>query len=157
MDARALKEHMTEQLTFARDSYLNDLSALEEPVLGKSLGGVARSAYDFTYEVVFVNKRIITRLKGGVPEKFDSEGWVMAPAEFRDKATAMAAIRETMNDVIQAWNAVPEEEIDRKIEVPNGETSPFKLVDLCVTHASYHDAQLNFIQALTGDEDMHWE
>jgi hypothetical protein len=158
MDSQAFKESVTERISNASNLYVKDLEAIDEPKLGQSPGGVARSPYDFTYEVVFVNKRVAQRLRGEVPEKFDFEGWMKAPEEFKTKSVAVKALRDSCDEVLEAWNAMPASDMDKKIVLgDNSESNPLRMANLCATHLVYHDAQLNYIQSLTGDDEMHWD
>lgn len=156
MDATRIKAHFTEQISGARDRYLQDLEALDESVLRSSPGGTARTPYDFTYEVAYVNRRAAARMRGEDPGPFSSDGWMRAPEECQSKARIVQDLTESANEVLAAWEALPDTELDRKISVPNGETSPFDLASLCAMHMNYHDAQLNYLQSLMGDDEMHW-
>lgn len=152
-----IKAHIATRISVALDEYVKDLQALDEPSLAKPPGGVARSPYDFTYEVAFVNRRIATRLRGGVPEKFAQEGWIVAPEQFRSKDALIKEIQESTTAVLDAWNALPESQAFESIATPSGETNAVALASMCATHMSYHDAQLNYLQALLGDDELHWE
>ncbi|MBS1723900.1 MAG: DinB family protein [Armatimonadetes bacterium] len=154
----SLKEHMAKRIEEARDSYIKDFEALDECELGRSLGGVARVPYDFTYEVLFVNKRIATRLSGGDPGPFSMEGWMKAPEEYRDSKRMMEEFRSTADEILRLWNGTPDGELEKEIPLPSGNTtSPLDLAELCASHMMYHDAQLNYIQTLVGDAEMHWD
>lgn len=140
----------------AGNNYLADLEALTPDQLNTSPGGVARTAYDYTYEVAYVNRRIATRMRGETPEPFP-QGWMIAPDEFRHRTTAVDAVKDSVDQVLQAWDAIPISEIDREIPLANGaKTDPADLMFLAANHTSYHDAQLNFLQSLLGDGKMHW-
>ena len=151
-----LKEHLTGKLEFAKKAYAGDLRAMNEEQLIKSSGGSSRTPADFTYEIVTINKRISKRMRGEDPGEFKFDGWVKAPTEFQNKDTIVAQLEESMAEIIEAFANVPEEEMFRKIETPSGETSPMDLAGFAVDHMTYHDAQLNYIQTLNGDEEMHW-
>jgi len=136
----------------AGEVYAKDLQALSEDALARCPGGVARSPYDFTYEVIFLNRRIVTRLTGGDPGAFPSDGWMTAPGEFKSKDQCIADFEASVKDVLAAWNAIPEE----KLGEAYGPATAVELASLSATHMSYHDAQLNYVQAMNGDADMHW-
>lgn len=148
---------MTKQLEFSRDSYLQDLEAMSEDVLLNGTGGEERKAIDFTYEVGYVNRRFMTRMTGGTPDPWPEGGWMVAPEAYRSKATAIADIKESMDNFISAWNAIPADEMNREIAVADGESSPLDLAYSLCWHCGYHDAQLNYIQQLKGDMKMHWQ
>lgn len=152
-----LKEHLTGKLEFVKKAYAGDLRAMDEKLLTSSSGGSSRSAADFTYEIVTINKRISKRMRGEDPGEFKFDGWVKAPEEFQSKDAIVAGLEESMTEIIEAFANVPEDEMFRKIETPSGETSPMDLAGFAVDHMTYHDAQLNFIQAMNGDEKVHWD
>ena len=152
-----LKAHMVESLERVLKFYVNDLEAIDDARLGQSLGGTARKPIDFTYEVAFVNRRIAKRLRGEDPGPFDSEGWITAPEAFQTKAEAIAELKASVEEVLTAWKALPDSELDREIVTPGGNSNPFKMMSMAVNHTNYHDAQLNYIQSLLGDDEMHWD
>ena len=81
-----------------------------------------------------------------------------APDEFRIKEVAISDFSASVDEVIAAWDAVPDSEIEREIVLPSGDTTnPMKLAGLAFFHTGYHDAQLNYLQAIFGDEAVHWE
>lgn len=155
--ATTLKDYLIERMKTLSANYIEDLEACSEEVLASNPGGSARTAYDFTYEVIVVNRRITKRLKGEDPGPFPRDGWIKAPPEFCAKSVAIADFRASAEDVMAAFEADPESEIERKIALPAGETSPLDLITLTYNHWNYHDAQLNYLQAIRGDEAVHWK
>lgn len=155
--ATTLKAHMRAMMTDAIDKYRDDLEAMPEDLLAKSPGGTARRPLDFTYEIVVINRRIACRLRNEDPGKFAFEGWVTAPVEFAAKEVVLREFNDTCQAVLDAYDAVPEDEIERVIPLPQGQTSPLDLATLMASHTMYHDAQLNYAQCLAGDDQMHWK
>lgn len=151
-----LKEHLTGKLEFAKKAYAGDLRAMAEEQLTTGQGGSARAPADFTYEVVSINNRISKRMRGEDPGEFKFEGWMTAPDDFRNKETIIEQFEQSVDGVLTAFASVSEEDMFRKIETPSGETSPMDLAGFAAAHMTYHDAQLNYIQTLKGDEEMHW-
>ena len=124
--------------------------------LSTCVGGSARIAYDFTFEVAYINRRFAKRLRGVTPEPMP-EGWIVAPDGFRERESATAELRASAAELMEAWNEVAKDELDRVIALPSGATTfPADLIALATHHCGYHDAQLNYIQALHGDLEMHW-
>lgn len=150
-----VKDYAESSLRGARDRYIQDLEALTADQLDASPGGSARSPYDFTYEVVIVNRRFVNRLRGETPPPWP-EGWIVAPSEFRDKATAIAELRASVDEIFAEVDPVPAAEYDRAVPVSDGSMTTFALVCFVANHIMYHGAQLNYVQALLGDESMHW-
>ncbi len=147
----AMKAYFHEQISGARDSYMKDLEALSPELLASKPGQSTRSAYDYTYEVAVVNHRLAKRLRGETPEKL-GEGWMMVPAEMHDKAKIQAEFTASMDDVLAAWDALSDEQVANF----EGDYAPIKLAGFCTLHASYHDAQLNMLQSMAGDAEVHW-
>ncbi len=152
-----LKKHAHEAIKGAADRYLSDLRSLTDEQFSQSPGGTARPPADFTYEVMFINERIAKRLRGEDPGPFKFEGWMKAPSDFGTREEVVAKFEKSTNQIIEALETTPVEEMERKITTPGGETSPFDLVTFGALHINYHDAQLNYIQSLNGDTEMHWQ
>lgn len=141
----------------ATNDYVSDLKALTHDQLNTSPGGGARTGYDFTLEIVQVNERIAARLRGEAPAP-PGEGWTVAPAEFQNKDVAVDAITASGEAVVAAWDALPPGDVDMEIVLPSGATmTPMDLMYLAGVHLRYHDAQLNYLQAMVGDTQVHWE
>lgn len=151
-----LKSFLRDRIAKAAKRYIDDLEAMPEEMLGRSPGGVARTPYDFTYEIVYVNRRLTKRLKGEDPGPANMETWLTAPPDFQSKDEAKNQMRESSDALLSAFDAVGENALERVIPLPQGETSPLDLAALTLTHYSYHDAQLNYIQAMSGDDKVHW-
>ena len=151
-----LKNYAISQLEAVRDRYLQDLAALPDETLAASAGGASRAPTHFTYEIMCVNQRFVKRLRGEDPGAFDPGMWTNTPDEYITRSGAPEGFKNAMNDVIEAVRALPEEEMLREIQTPGGSTTPFDLALFCATHVNYHDGQLNYIQAINGDPDVHW-
>lgn len=156
MDDAKIKQLVAQQIQASLDHYLHDLESMDESLLRSSPGGTARSPYDFTYEVIYVNNRAHSRLIGVDPGPFHSEGWMRAPEEYQSKGVLIAQLRESAEKVLAAWNALPLSDLDKVIQLASGETSMIEVANLCASHMNYHDAQLNYLQTLMGDDELHW-
>lgn len=151
-----LKAKALTELRDVQKRYLTDLNALSEEAITKSPGGAARTPANFTYEITVVNKRLMTRMQGGDPGPFDPNAWTETPAEFNTKDGAVKAFTESLNGIIAVVEATDEADMLKEITTPSGATSPFDLAEFCAYHINYHDGQLNYIQALNGDANIHW-
>ncbi len=141
----------------ATSFYNRDLDALtEEQILG-SAGGCARKPVDFTYEVGELNLRVASRLRDiEPPPAKDWDGWVVAPAEMQSKAAIMEFMRNASEELLAAAKSVSEEQSGKLVGTPGREQPAFGLANFAAMHTMYHDAQLNIIQSLNGDNEMHW-
>ena len=137
--------------------YANDLEALTEEQILTSPGGTARKAIDFTYEVAFLNHQFAARLCGEEPiPSPDGDDWMTAPTELQTKEAIAAYLADGCAKVISAAQAIPEAEIGKMVGTPGRERPAYALVNFAAMHTMYHDAQLNYIQSLSGDDKMHW-
>lgn len=151
-----LKSYSKQNLEDARDRYLEDLSALPDSAFDLSPGGAARSPANFTYEIVCVNRRLATRMRGDDPGPFNPNLWETTPDEFRSRALASQAFSNSTEEFLEVLESIAPEEMEREIPTPSGKTTPFDLAMFCAMHINYHDGQLNYIQSLHGDTSIHW-
>jgi hypothetical protein len=136
--------------------YLRDLEVLSEEQLLTSAGGSARTAVDFTFETAMVNLRIAARLRNQEPPAEPEGEWWVAPEELQSKSAIIQYFKDAGEDLLGAAQAIPEEEGGKLVGAPGSERPAFALVQFASMHTMYHDAQLNFIQSLSGDLAMHW-
>jgi hypothetical protein len=154
---KTLKDHLRNEIVEHSGMFIADIEASPEEMLGRSPGGVARCPFDFVYEVAFVNIRITVRLQGEDPGPWSPIPWTKAPAKFASKERAIAYLKDSVAGLLAAWDQLPEHDLEKKIPTASGETTPLELGSLAGAHAMYHDAQLNYIQTLSGDADIHWQ
>ncbi len=151
-----LKTKALTELKDVQKRFLIDLRALPEDAISRSPGGAARTPANITYEIVLVNRRLSTRMKGEDPGAFDPSAWAETPVEFQTKDGAAGAFEESLNQVISLVESIPDDQMLKEIPTPSGTTSPYDLAEFCAYHINYHDGQLNYIQALHGDAEIHW-
>lgn len=138
----------------AKTRYVEDLEAMSEEQLAHKQGK-SRSAYDFTYEVAVVNRAMARRIAGEEP-KLDWDGWVVAPPEMCNKQACIKELSESCDAVTAAVEARGKDGILTELTTPRGPSSPYEVASFLALHTMYHDAQLNYIQSLQGDDEMHW-
>ena len=151
------KTKAQEAFKHSKDHYLDDLNAMSEEALTTSPGGCARTPADFTYEIIVINRRIAKRLRGEDPGPMAFEGWLTAPDELKSKDALIKEFTATCEEIERALSAIPSDEMLRTIQLPKDTTTPYDLVRFTAYHTGYHDAQLNYIQALANDGEMHWK
>jgi hypothetical protein len=157
MNAAEVKTFIRKQIEDVKGDYSRDIEAMSHEQLDAKPSGKARSAYDFTYEVVFVNRRLAKRLRGETPDPMPGDGgWIVAPEDFRNKDKAKSEIEGSMQEILDAWDAFDDNHLLRPIKLAKGETNALDLGYMAAHHASYHDAQLNYVQSLQGDDQLHW-
>lgn len=152
-----LKDFLSQKTAQAAEFYVRDLEALTHEQLDKSPGGSARAGYDFTHEVVVVNKRIACRLRNEDPGPWPfGEGWAVCPDGERNKEHLAAQIKSSAQEIVDAIPGVPDEKFSEEFELNGSPTSFADMVGLASMHIMYHGAQLNYLQAMGGDLEMHW-
>lgn len=139
----------------AVEMYLNGLEHLPEEAYAACLGGKARLVADITYEVTLVNQNTNLRLQG-LPAPAWPEGWVVAPEELRGKAAAIDAFRNSAEELLATMEALPPEAFDDSLASEIGKASFADRSRFVALHLWYHCGQLNFAQALLGDDSLHW-
>jgi hypothetical protein len=152
-----LKKYCRETIESAGEMYRKDLDALPEEALLSTSGGASRSPVAITYEIIVVNKRLATRMKGDDPGPFDPTAWANVPEEFTSADGCKSAFMASIRNLLSTLEAVPSDQMDKDIATPSGSTTPFDLALFAAQHVSYHDGQLNLLQAQRGDADMHWQ
>lgn len=143
-------------MDWVEKAYLADLEACSEENLAKSPGGVARTPFDFTYEVAYINRHFARRLRGEESPTFP-EGWMKAPDEMRSKAAILAELKASIEEFRNEFNKESDESLDREIKTPKGSSTPLEYADIYTSHMNYHDAQLNYHQTICGDGEVHWQ
>jgi len=150
-------ESAVKSIKHATSHYLQDLDAMSEDQILNSAGGAARCPVDFTYETALVNRRLAARLSETEPPVMpDGDPWLVAPEELRSKAAITAFMKESCEVLLSAAQSIPESESGKLVGSPGREEPAFALAEFASLHIMYHDAQLNFIQALNGDLAVHW-
>lgn len=147
---------LSQLIKSAGDDFVNDLKGLTDDQLTSSPMGSARPAADFAYEVAYVNCRVATRLRGETPGPWPFESWVTAPDDKKNQAALIEEIESSIQEVTTALAALSDADLMQPIKMGEEESSLYKLASMCLIHTCYHDGQLNYIQSLHGDMEIHW-
>lgn len=65
--------------------------------------------------------------------------------------------KQNVDELVSFINSVPDEDLEKTIEIPFGKNPNWKVADILHLHAwnaTYHTGQINFIQTLYGDKSM---
>lgn len=82
---------------------------------------------------------------------------MIAPEDYRVRDRAVADFNESVDQVLAAWDAIATSELGNTFTMASGEeVSMAEMMLLASYHTAYHDAQLNYLQAILGDGEMHW-
>ena len=149
--------HAREQFQTSIKFYAADLMAMTEEQFTEVPMGKARRACDFSYEVVVVNERQRRRMIGEDPGPWPFEdSWAVCPDHLRTRAAMVEALQAGAAKVINSFEKIGEKKGLQEIDAPGGKNTPVQMLMFINMHTMYHDAQLNYLQALHGDDKMNW-
>jgi hypothetical protein len=153
-----LKEILTHQLQQVAKAYISDFGHIPEEKRNAVPMGKARTPHDFTVECVGLNRWVARTLRGETPDHSKKEERQAYLDSLTTSELATNALNESVAEITAALANLTDEDLAREITMPWG--SPGKLCDAPLTaafHMAYHMGQLNYIQCLYGDDQMHWE
>jgi hypothetical protein len=153
MSSFSLRGYLNGLLDQGAYLYTKDLEALPD---AESQAG-PRNAIDFTHEVSVVNRRIAARIRREDPGAWPFEGWAKAPADRATKAAAIEDIGTSVADLKDALDGLADEQLTELMPMGEKESTPMEQVVFACVHMAYHMGQLNYIQQLAGDMEVHWD
>ena len=145
-----LKKHIVDALNEVAELWAKDLRAHRDPEIATPMSPTARSVADLTYETILVNRRFAARLRGEAPPSMD--GFPAAPEGLRTGAALADAMRESIDGIVAAYDD-PEREIPA---TGGGTVTAFELCGFAITHSYYHLGQVDYVQTVYGDTEVHW-
>ncbi|MBX3114121.1 MAG: DinB family protein [Fimbriimonadaceae bacterium] len=133
-----------------------DISHLPAGKEGEGCGGCTRSGLAIMAECAVFTDMTTKILKG--------ESVAFQPGMFDEmtaKVTSKEIASEELNKSFDAFKAqiesMSEADLAEQTTAPWGEPMPkAKLAAFTAAHTFYHDGQLNYIQAIHGDDQVHW-
>ena len=135
---------------------VNDLNATPDAKLNSGSGGVSRPAIEIVVECGSVNGMVTGALTGVAPAPSDPEQRKAFVASLQTKESVLTYLEQQTQQLLAAVDGVDENKLGDMVETPLGPMTLFGLVELSAMHMMYHDGQLNYIQAMHGDSEMHW-
>lgn len=140
-----------------KDMYVKDLKAIPADKLTVSPGGVARPVNVVTADAVALGRWCAAALRGNVDPNYGTN----SISEVADKLTThealIEAVESSMDDLAAAIQGASDETFNSLVTPPWQMPAPMYIITLiAVNHYWYHDAQLNYFQALNGDGEVHW-
>ncbi len=135
---------------------VNDLNATPDDKIRSGAGGVSRSAIDVVVECGSLNAWVAAMLTGGETPNRSPEERAAFIASFQTKESTLAYLDQQTHLLLTAVDAMDENTLGDIVETPIGPMTRFGVVELTAMHMMYHDGQINYIQAMNGDAEMHW-
>ncbi len=145
---------------FTERSYtllVKDLKALPPEAHTACFAGAARAPLQFVAECAAINGRIAKFLSGVDSPSPSSEEREAFLASFDTCEKALAYLESETNTLYAAIEAVDPTTLGELSEKMFGRPmTKFAIAEIPGFHMMYHDGQLNYIQSLRGDTEMHW-
>jgi hypothetical protein len=152
IDARAYLNGWLQGVT---GMYLADVAALPEDKWTATFGGCTRPASELTGDALNFLAWTTHVLKGeAAPDMRETMGPMIARCGTKESASE--AMKEVTAAFSAAFMAASDEALNATVAVPWGESPLFGICNTAVSHIWYHDGQLNYIQSLLGDDQVHW-
>jgi uncharacterized damage-inducible protein DinB len=133
-----------------------DLEALPEEAFTRKFGEKTRTVADIVYEINLVNDHIGMVMRGEEPFAWPEGDWIAAPADWHSKEQIISEYQTSTERILQTVEGFSAEDMEAPLTTENGETTRFERCRFMTVHLFYHSGQLNFIQTLLGDDQMHW-
>ena len=150
-----LKDILTDQLQMNAYLYGKDLAASSDEVMSSCIQGCARNPLSFTTEAAGFNMLCSKLIRGETVS--DMQGEYAKHSEYDTKEKAAAFLQESVDTLVKTIAEVSDEDLHKEVTAPWGQTMPaYKMAFMASWHMGYHDGQLNYVQALHGDDAVHW-
>lgn len=151
-----LKANVLSSLKVAVSHFIKDLEALPEEAVFARHGGTSRSAADIAYETALVNDEMRAIIVGEAGPVWPEEEWTHAPEAWKTKAEVVAFFSESADKLVALAESFKADEFEVIAKSEKSERTRFERFQFAAMHTMYHCAQLNFIQSMLGDGEMHW-
>ncbi len=155
LDTKALIAGWTYAMT---DMYCKDLKAMSDEQLVAAQPGVARSASKLTADACAMAV-YATKLLSDPSAEFQMEADMNRMVEeMTTVSEAVRVVSEAGGALSQAIGAASDDRLAEMMTPPwGGPAMPmFLFVTIAANHLWYHDGQINLIQAMNGDGEVHW-
>jgi len=119
------------------------------PVPGSAM---TRTIYDMLAELIQVNELVLAGLDG----TRGPEGHPMnANRQFTTGDQGIQRFRETLDQLVQRWNQFDDCDLAREFAFGGRSFTAADLLEIPYRNLCYHGGQINLIQLLAGDAEMH--
>ena len=151
------KAYLSGWLVALVDMVSKDIRAMSDDQWTATHGGVSKSASGCIADALGMLKWTSVRL-GGVEAPMEEtymNSDMLAAVATRDGA--MSALQTTSEEFNAALAAASDDDLNATIIPPWQMPAPlFMIAQIAVSHLWYHDGQVNYIQTLNGDKEVHW-
>jgi uncharacterized damage-inducible protein DinB len=156
MTAVDLKAHLRDATVRAHRLLTNDLKALDHTTCLQCPSEKARSAVHIVAECAAVNGMIATYLETGEFNRPSPEEREAHLSSFHTPEKVLDYLDHETHRLLAVFETLDLETLSEPCNVLGRPMTRFALAELPIGHMMYHDGQINYIQTLYGDTDMHW-
>ncbi len=149
--AAKLNQEIAEQLT-------KTLQAMPEDKLSWQPLGEGRSALNQAAEIGFINGFMAQIVADQAVPEFNRDEYMRTRNETDTLHAALALMGENTDKLVTACKGLPEEKLDDTITLPFLGGMKKALAEVMLMpywNMTYHLGQINYIQTLYGDKEMH--
>jgi hypothetical protein len=116
--------------------------------------GKAKTPREIAVECAMVYKGVVSLIRGGT---IDAPAQEMEPGDQATREGLLKLLDDSLQEFVAAAEGLTQEQLGEKRQAPWAEDTVAGLLGKTQFHTIWHVGQLNYIQALWGDADMHWE
>ena len=137
--------------------YSADIAAIPDDKWTATFGGCTKSASDLSADAISLLLWTSEALKGNVLPGYENDMIGLVKSECATKEGATAKLHELSGAFVANLNAASDEALLSSLTAPWGmESTLYGIAQITASHLWYHDGQLNYIQCLLGDDQVHW-
>lgn len=151
-------ELLVGNLAHLRGVYLKDLGYIPDDKFDAVPMGAAKSPKNITLECAGGYRILCKLIDGGEAKHSSPEDRKAWYATFATIEAVKSEYGTAMDELIAKVKALDPAELDRPATAPWGEPCPLGrlIFFMGVSHTTYHNGQINYIQSLYGDDKFHW-
>jgi len=132
-----------------------DITAIPDDKWTATFGGCSKPAGALVADTVTNLLWTTAVLKGEESNAYNEMGDLAS--KYADKSVAIAELNAASAGFAAALTSASDEILNSVVMAPWQMPMPvFILATISVNHIWYHDGQLNYVQTLIGDEQVHW-
>lgn len=151
------KAHLVNSIRHQGEMFSKDIAAIPADKQDACPMGVARTPLNFMIECAWFNVMTAKAVSGEVMPMPTEEQRKAGYEMFGTMEKAFPHFKESVENLAAAIEGADESQLAAEIVAPWGAPiSVYSLAHIAASHMGYHDGQLNYIQSLYGDGEMHW-
>lgn len=133
---------------------LKDAGYIPEEKLDWVAMACAKSAANILAGCVSVNLAVASTISG---EKIDIKTKQAALESSKSHKEIEKAMNESVDKLCAVVDTLKESDLDKEVTLPWGMKLTIQdAIALPISHMTYHDGQINYVQLLLGDNAFHW-